>query len=85
MNAVKHAVLDAARLFLGLITACSNACLTPLHGVTSPWTALWNRGNTAARACSVHGHHEAGATRSHIIAITRNWPAYDMQLLLVLS
>ena len=59
MNPVKHAVLDAVRLFLGLITAC----FTPLHGVTSPSTALWDRGKGLLRAwaprgrCYTESHH----------------------------
>ena len=54
-----YAVLDAVRLFLGLITAC----LTPLHGVTSPSTALWDRGKGLLRAwaprgrCYTESHH----------------------------
>jgi hypothetical protein len=63
MNPVKHAVLDAVRSFLGMITACSNAFLIPIHGVKSPCSALWDRGKGLLGAwappsrCYTESHH----------------------------
>ena len=63
MNPVKHAVLDAVRSFLGMIIACSNAFLIPIHGVKSPCSALWDHGKGLLGAwappsrCYTESHH----------------------------